>query len=75
MSRVGITFEEVATIAENISKNGEMPTIDKVRMALGTGSFTTISKYLNSWRHGVIPLGSNNIKNQKSGIKNQKSEI
>lgn len=52
MSRIGITFDEVASAAEFILSQGASPTIDKVRAYLGgTGSNSTISKYLNDWRN------------------------
>lgn len=52
MSRIGITFDEVASAAESILLQGASPTIDKVRAHLGgTGSNSTISKYLNDWRN------------------------
>ncbi|MFZ2315352.1 MAG: DNA-binding protein [Gammaproteobacteria bacterium] len=51
MSRLGITFEEVAEAALHVQNNGQIPTIDKIRNYLGgTGSNTTISKYLSMWR-------------------------
>lgn len=63
MSRVGITYEEVAQAAYTLEKAGETPTIDKVRALIGgTGSFTTISKYLNMWRQKIIPVSKINEK-------------
>lgn len=61
MSRLGITFEEVADAASAIHETGETPTIDKIRTYLGgTGSNTTISKYLNVWRQqGYVPSSQN----------------
>lgn len=60
MSRLGITYEEVAEAALSIQKKGERPTIDKVRTYLGgTGSNTTISKYLHAWQHPPIPVPIN----------------
>ena len=57
MSRLGITYDEVADAARSIETNGETPTIDKIRSFLGeTGSNTTISKYLNMWRRQTLPL-------------------
>ncbi|MHB1947565.1 MAG: DNA-binding protein [Gammaproteobacteria bacterium] len=61
MSRVGITYEEVAQAAYEIEKKGETATIDKIRAHIGgTGSFTTISKYLNMWRQKIIPASKRN---------------
>jgi hypothetical protein len=50
MTRLGITFEEVGKTAENLLAQGENPTIEKIRRHLGTGSNSTIAKYLNDWR-------------------------
>jgi hypothetical protein len=51
MSRIGITYEEVATAAETILATRKNPTIERIRTELGgTGSNTTISKYLQDWR-------------------------
>ncbi len=55
MARMGVTYDEVVDAALAIQKNGETPSIDKVRSFLGgTGSFTTISKFLQVWRHQVV---------------------
>ncbi len=52
MTRLGITFEEVALAAEQITQEGEKPTIEKIRTNLGgTGSNSTIAKYFNEWKH------------------------
>lgn len=50
MTRLGISFEDVTEAAENILAQGENPTIEKIRRELGTGSNSTIAKYLNEWR-------------------------
>lgn len=47
----GVTFEAIAAAADALQAKGQEPTIDRIRLALGgTGSNTTISKYLNQWR-------------------------
>ena len=52
MMRTGINYDDVATAASEIEQSGERPTIEKVRSVLGgTGSNSTISKYLQSWRN------------------------
>ncbi len=57
MSRLGITYDDVAHAATFIENSGDMPTIDKVRAHLGgTGSYTTISKHLTAWRQKIIPI-------------------
>lgn len=51
MARLGVTYEDVAKAAENILRQGMNPTMSGIRNALGeTGSLSTISKHLNSWR-------------------------
>ncbi len=51
MGRLGITYEEVVEAALSLEQKAETPTIDKIRAYLGgTGSNTTISKYLQRWR-------------------------
>ena len=50
MSRLGITLEEVENTAEKILAAGENPTIERIRRLLGTGSNSTIAKYLHEWR-------------------------
>lgn len=54
MQRLGIDYTLVADAAEKLTAQGEVPTIDRVRVLLGgTGSNTTISKYLHLWRHNT----------------------
>lgn len=49
--RHGVTFQEVYEAADTLQEQGVNPTIDRVRDFLGgTGSNSTISKHLNSWR-------------------------
>lgn len=50
MSRTGITFEQVAAIADAIIGAGQQPTIVAVRDRIGTGSPNTIHKHLTAWR-------------------------
>jgi DNA repair exonuclease SbcCD ATPase subunit len=55
MSRLGICFEDVEKTAESILTQGENPTIEKIRRILGTGSNSTIAKFLHEWRsHRLI---------------------
>src|SRR3990167_7879905 len=64
MRRVGVTLDDVTEAAETLHSRGENPTIDRVRAFLGgTGSNTTIAKYLQTWRqhvtHAVKPDQAN----------------
>lgn len=47
---MGISYEEVQLTAEKILSEGENPTIERIRSNLGTGSNSTIAKYLQRWR-------------------------
>jgi chromosome segregation ATPase len=52
MQRIGVDYDLVAEAADKLTAQGEVPTIDRVRVFLGgTGSNTTISKYLHLWRN------------------------
>lgn len=48
----GVTQAEVTEAAESIQAEGGHPTIERIRLLLGTGSNTTIAKYLKEWRDG-----------------------
>lgn len=51
MARQGITFEQVAAVADALAGEGLQPTIRAVRERLGdTGSPNTIHKHLTAWR-------------------------
>jgi hypothetical protein len=47
---MAITREQVFEAAETLSREGEEPTYITVRERLGSGSFSTISKYLREWK-------------------------
>lgn len=50
MARAGIQYEEVVDAVLQLQKQGDNPTIQRIREWLGTGSFTTISDHLRQWR-------------------------
>ncbi|HKM16184.1 MAG TPA: DNA-binding protein [Marinospirillum sp.] len=50
MARVGIQYETVVEAVLQLQKQGDNPTIQRIREWLGTGSFTTISEHLRQWR-------------------------
>lgn len=58
MSRTGIPFEEVKKPIAELQGRQKTPTVDSIREILGTGSKSTIARFLREWRtqHG---LGSN----------------
>lgn len=49
MARVGITYEQVAKAAQDLTFNKENPTLKAVREKLGTGGMGTIHKHLTAW--------------------------
>ncbi|WP_340367478.1 DNA-binding protein, partial [Marinobacter azerbaijanicus] len=46
MARTGITYEQVATVADALVGQGEKPSIQRIREQLGTGSPNTIHRHL-----------------------------
>lgn len=51
MGRLGITYEQVEAVADEILNSGSSATIEKVRHALGgTGSNSTIARHLSEWK-------------------------
>lgn len=57
MRRVGITYNEVAKAIAEIHGKRENATVDRIRYVLGTGSRSTIAKYLREWKekHEISP--------------------
>jgi colicin import membrane protein len=49
-----LTYEQVATVANEIVVQGGKPTSRSVREAIGTGSLTTILKFLQQWQGGQV---------------------
>jgi hypothetical protein len=66
MTRLGITFDDVARSAEDILAAGNNPTIERVRRVLGTGSNSTIAKYLQDWRADRLLESSQKISNKNT---------
>jgi chromosome segregation ATPase len=50
MGRVGVSEYQVFQAAEQLAAEGVNPSIDAIRAELGTGSRTTLNKYLKAWR-------------------------
>jgi colicin import membrane protein len=48
--RTGVTFEQIAAIADAMTAQGNRPTLRGVRAELGTGSMGTIQKHLTAWQ-------------------------
>ena len=52
MARDAVTFEQVATIADQIKAAGQKPTVRSVQENLGGGSMGTILRFLGKWKEG-----------------------
>jgi Plasmid replication region DNA-binding N-term len=50
MTRPGVTYFDVANIAQQLIASGYEPTIERIRSQLKTGSNTTIGTHLRIWR-------------------------
>lgn len=50
MSRPGVTYTELANAASKIIDEGNIPTLDRIRAKLGTGSYSTLSVLLKEWK-------------------------
>jgi chromosome segregation ATPase len=50
MARPGITYDQVAAVADAIIGEGQQPTINAVRDRIGTGSPNTVHRHLTVWR-------------------------
>jgi DNA repair exonuclease SbcCD ATPase subunit len=49
----GITQEQVSAAADALVAAGERPTVERVRIHLGTGSPNTVTRMLDIWRNGL----------------------
>ena len=50
MARIGINYQDVATAALTVQGRDQIPTVDRIRAILGTGSKSTIARYLKEWK-------------------------
>lgn len=50
MARAGVNYSNISQAAEYIQSEGMVPTVDRVRAHLGTGSKSTIAPLLKQWR-------------------------
>lgn len=63
MARPGITYREVSEIATQLIAQGQNPTIERIRLLLGTGSSTTIANHLRQWK--VEQTGDDTIRSKE----------
>lgn len=50
MGRPGITYQDVSTAAHHLVGQGKNPTIERIRAHLKTGSSSTITPFLRTWK-------------------------
>lgn len=50
MSRPGVTYTEVSQAAQQLIASGRTPTVEGIRLILGTGSNSTLGQHLRSWK-------------------------
>ena len=50
MARPGITYLDVANAAQQLVAAGRIPTIESIRINLGTGSNSTLGNHLRTWK-------------------------
>jgi len=50
MARPGVEYDDVARVAQQLMSQGEVPSVQKIRLRLGTGSNTTINAHLKAWQ-------------------------
>ena len=50
MARPGVTYHEVSIIAQRLIAAGKNPTIDAIRIELGTGSNSTLGAHLRTFK-------------------------
>jgi len=51
MGRLGVSYEEVAQAVQEVQGKGKSPTVDNVRLIIGSGSKSTIARHLRDWRN------------------------
>jgi hypothetical protein len=50
MARTGVTYHDVAIAAQQLIASGKNPTIGNIRIALGTGSNSTLGTHLRTFK-------------------------
>lgn len=58
MARAGIRYEDVEQAAEALARSQVNPTHERIRQALGGGSFSTIGRHLQTWRQSQVEDGA-----------------
>jgi len=70
MGRIGITYQEVAEAVSELQGKQKHPTVDNVRDILGTGSKSTIARFLREWKanHGLNSDDDGSVPSELSAI-------
>lgn len=69
MARIGINYQDVATAAIIVQGHDQIPTVDRIRAVLGTGSKSTIARYLKEWKSKTNHIaGSDDIPQEIIGL-------
>ena len=50
MARIGITYHDVTRAIATLQTLQKNPTVDHIREILGTGSKSTIARFLREWK-------------------------
>src|SRR5438105_8090484 len=50
MARPGVTYLDVSHVAQQLVAAGRTPTIETIRIALGTGSNSILGSHLRTWK-------------------------
>jgi uncharacterized protein (UPF0548 family) len=50
MARNGVSYSEVAEKATQLLGEGRNPSVERIRILLGTGSTTTVANHLRQWK-------------------------
>ena len=67
MARIGVSYADVARAADEVRKEGQEPTVDRVHAYLGTGNKSTITPLLKRWQQDA-PAPSRHTSSHKKGL-------
>ncbi|MFZ9036289.1 MAG: DNA-binding protein [Francisellaceae bacterium] len=65
MARPGLSYEDVVAAIEKLLDNREKPSINRIREVIGSGSPTTISRYLKEWRTKAMQSNKEDTESNK----------
>ena len=70
MGRIGITYQEVEKAVAELQGKQKNPTVDNIRDILGTGSKSTIARFLREWKanHGLNSNDNGSVPSELSAM-------